>query len=106
MKQSSIRIWIFAGLLVLTNALWVYITLDNGVTITYQSDEIGYQKEAIKILASLVRELPRKGNAQEVYKILSSRYPDTLIKLEGDTVDLENVSLVYSNGVLTHVGLL
>lgn len=89
--------------LVLTNVAWAYASLNRGVTLAYQSDELAGREKLSELLASLVTELPRQGTVQEVYRFLQSRYPNEVVKLDGDAIEIGAVALEYRNGKLVRV---
>ena len=89
--------------LVLTNVAWAYASLNRGVTLTHQSDELAGREKLSELLASLVTELPRQGAVQEVYRFLQSRYPNEVVKLDGDIIEIGAIALEYRDGKLVRV---
>lgn len=89
--------------LIVTNAVWAYLALDSGVTVAHQSDQIGYQKSTTDLLTSLVSELPRNASKNEVYRFLQARYPDKIVKLQADTIEVGEVALEYKQDSLVRV---
>jgi hypothetical protein len=89
--------------LIVTNAIWAYLALDSGVTVAHQSDQIGYQQSTTDLLASLVKELPRNASKNDVYRFLQARYPDKIVKLQADTIEIGEVILEYKQDSLVRV---
>jgi predicted RNase H-like HicB family nuclease len=94
---------VLLSFLVLTNVAWAYASLDRGVTLAHQSDELAMREKLSELLASLVTELPRQGAVQEVRRFLQSRYPDEVVKLDGDTIEIGAIALEYRDGKLVRV---
>lgn len=89
--------------LVVTNVLWAYQALDSGVTVTYQSDEVGNLERTIELLASLVKDFPRDATKGDAYRFLQGRYPDTIVKMLADTIEVGDVVVVYRQDSLVRV---
>jgi hypothetical protein len=94
-------------LLILTNGLWLYRTVDTAVTLSHQSDERQVASDAATQLASLVVELPREGGVKEGYNFVRQHHPDVLAKIRGSTVEFGELVLEYdSGGRLSRVALM
>lgn len=102
MKTLGWRL-LLVTLLVVTNAAWVFATLSRGLASTQQADELGRRERMAHMLYLLLVELPRDANQQAAYRFLLSRFPGEVIKLEGDTVEIGDLALVYSEGRLVQV---
>lgn len=89
--------------LVLTNAAWAYVSLNRGVAMDHQSDELVRRGRTTALLASLVLELPREASLEEAARFLRSRYPEDMVKVEGSTIEVGEVTVEYRNGRLAAV---
>lgn len=101
MKRTMIHVVGLAGLALLLTL--VYLLVDQSVTIHYYGTEISHQRNVIDLLASLMVRYPRDGGIEDVFHILQAGYPDHVVKLVADTIEIDGIALVFRDNVLIRV---
>lgn len=61
--------------LVLSNALWLYASVDRSVTLDHQSSELARQRERAELLTRLMVDYPRETDAGGAYAVLRAQSP-------------------------------
>jgi hypothetical protein len=89
--------------LVVSNAFWLYDSIDQSVTVDHQATEIVRQQARAELLTRLVVDYPRETDASGAYAILKARYPDAIVKLRGDTVEFHELIFEHQNGKLQRI---
>ena len=92
-----------ASALVLTNAFWLYRGVDGSVTIDHQASEVKRQRERVDLLRALLVDYPRDLDAAPAYDQLRARYPDRVVKLRGDTIEMGEMQFRHGDGGLRQV---
>jgi hypothetical protein len=96
-------IWTTIGALVISNAAWAVAYLDRAITLDHRSDELRRQRAISELLSALVAEPPQGTSAREVHQTLLRRYPGRIVKLSGDTVEIDGVILEFRDGKVARV---
>lgn len=94
---------VLAVLLVASNVAWGYVTVDQSVTIEHQVSALNRQREQAAVLAELMVTYPRNAGAGEAHRSLQETMPDRIVKLAGDTVEVDDLSFVHQGGRLVRV---
>lgn len=103
------KAWMVAGPLILlvgSNAAWLYLSIDRGSAEVDRSAEVRVEHEAAELLASLILRLPRDAGLEESYRTLQDEYPNEVVKLRGDTIEIGNVILVFRDDSLVAAALM
>lgn len=79
MKSQKITIAILGTFLVVSNLFWVYITFDNGITLTYTEDSLKNSTNSVNELLAIV-PLAIKGEKREA--IVSAAVKATKLEVE------------------------
>jgi hypothetical protein len=98
--------WIIIGLtvaLVGTNLAWAYNAVNRGVTVQHGSEQLEHQQTVNELLGTLVVDLPRDRGAAPTLDYLRSRYPNRVVKREGDRIEIDNVVLEFEGDSLARV---
>ena len=90
-------------LLIGSNGWWFYRSIDQGITVAHQSDELGHRRHTMDLLASLVMNLPRDRSQEETLRLLRDKYPEEIVKVTGDTLEIDGVILVFEQDTLADV---
>lgn len=89
--------------LVLSNAFWLYDSVNRSVTVDHQATEIIRQRARVNLLTKLVVEYPRETDAGEAYAFLQARFPDAVVKLNSDSVEFGEMRFEHENGKLQRI---
>lgn len=89
--------------LVLSNAFWLYDSINRSVAVDHQATELVRQRARVNLLTQLLLEYPREADASQAYAVLKARFPDAVVKLEGDTVEFGEMRFEHGNGKLQRV---
>jgi hypothetical protein len=89
--------------LVVSNAFWLYDSINRSVTVDHQGTELARQRARADLLTGLVVDYPRETDAAGAYAVLKARFPDAVVKLRGDTVEFGEMSFEHGNGKLQRV---
>jgi hypothetical protein len=92
-----------AILLVGTNAWWLYSSIDQGVTAAHRSSQQEVDRRAAELLASLMTTMPKDKGPEDTYRLLLQEYPNEVVKVSGDSIQIGPVVLVFTNDTLAHV---
>jgi hypothetical protein len=92
-----------AVLLVASNVAWVYVVMDQSVTIEHHASERNRRGEQVAALAELMVTYPRDAEASDAHRLLRKALPDRVVKLAGDTVEVDDFSFVHQSGRLVRV---
>jgi hypothetical protein len=79
MKSQKIIIAILGTFLVVSNLFWVYITFDNGITLTYTEDSLRHSTNSVNELLAIV-PLVVKGEKREA--IIGAAVKATKLEVE------------------------
>lgn len=93
-------------LLIGSNAAWLYLSIDRGITEADLSAQRTVERDAAELLASLIIRLPRDAGLGEGYRTLQDEYPREVVKLRGDTIEIGNVILVFRDDSLVAAALM
>lgn len=94
---------VLAGLLVASNAAWIYVTMDQSVTIEHHASEFNRRGDQVAALTRLMVTYRREAEASEAYRRLQTAMPRRIVKLAGDTVEVDEFSFVHQSGRLVRV---
>jgi hypothetical protein len=89
--------------LVVSNAFWLYDSIDRSVRVDHQATELVRQRARADLLTGLIVDYPRETDAGGAYAVLKARFPGEVVKLRGDTVELGDMSFEHGNGRLQRV---
>ena len=92
-----------AAALLLTNGAWLYWAIDSSVTIDHHATEVKRQKARVDLLRALLVDYPREVDAATAYQRLRERYPDQLVKVSGDTIELGGMEFEHDRAGLHRV---
>lgn len=94
---------VLAVLLVASNLAWVYVTIDQSVTIEHQTSESIRRGTQVAVAAELIITYPRNTTASEAHRLLQNTMSHRIIKLAGDTVEVDGLAFVHQRGRLVRV---
>lgn len=92
-----------AVLLVASNAAWAYAMMNQSVMLEHQSSEMTHRGDQVAVLTELMVAYPRNAEAGDAHRLLRKAMPHRVIKLAGDTVEVDDFSFVHQNGRLVRV---
>jgi hypothetical protein len=95
--------WALAALLVASNVAWAYAMIDQSVALEHQTAEMTHRGDQIAVLTELMVTYPRNTEASAAHRLLQKAMPHRIIKLAGDTVEVDAFSFVHQNGRLVRV---
>jgi hypothetical protein len=94
---------VLAVLLLASNVAWIYVTMDQAVTIEHQASEVSRRRDQVAALADLMVTYPRNTQAGEAHRLLRKTMPQRTVKLSGDTVQVDELRFVHQSGRLVRV---
>ena len=91
------------ALLVVSNVYLFYQLLDSGITITYISNTMEKQEEAIKLLGEIIVEEGKAYSQNDVLFLLRQKYKDGFIVEDTNSVSYQGIEFLFKNDTLVSV---
>jgi len=100
------KVSFFLCLLILigTNIFWFLVTVDHGITYTYQQVSIEDQKNSISALGKLIIKGADGYGQKDILHLLRQSKPDAFIVEEGNSIIFEGSRFTFKDGKLVDVG--
>lgn len=89
--------------LFVTNGLWAYAWLDQGVTIMYRDAVNSEQAQAIQDLGGLIVNGASSYSKKDLLHLLRQAKPEAFIVDNGDTVSYEGIRFRFSDDRLVEI---
>lgn len=102
-ERRPVLIAALAVALVITNLLWAYNWLDRGVTLSHHSEEVARQKEIVSALSSFLVDLPREAGIERTAGFVREKYPDMVVKIDGNRLEAGAVILEFAGNRVARV---
>ncbi|MCP3931690.1 MAG: hypothetical protein GY705_21620 [Bacteroidetes bacterium] len=90
-------------LLILSNAIWLYKTIDFGTTFTYQQVTLEEQKTEKRILSKLVMEGAKNYSKTDMLVFLRKQNPESFIVEDENRISIGSINFIYENGILVGI---
>lgn len=94
---------VLALLLVASNVAWTYVMIDRSAAIEHHASELNRRGDQAAALTELMVTYPRNSAASEAHRVLRKTMPHRIVKLAGDTVEVDEFSFVHQRGRLVRV---
>jgi hypothetical protein len=94
MRHAAVVIAILAVLLVISNGYWLYLTIDNAITMTYRADQCALEHRALEqTLAILPMAARSKHDRAQIIDAARGSYDPQMIFEKGGIVWVDAVGL-------------
>jgi hypothetical protein len=103
MNKWKASFFVVLALLIATNALWLYQTIDAGVTYTYQQVTLDEKINAVKMLGALVVKGGQEYTKKDILHILRQANKEAFIVEEDDLISVDGLQFIFKNGKLSEV---
>lgn len=103
MKRWKRAFLVTLAILVATNLIWFYSVIDSGVTYTYQQVSLDEKSRAVKMFGELIVKGGQKYTKKDILHILRQANKEAFIVEEENSIDVEGVKFIFTNGKLSEV---
>jgi hypothetical protein len=85
-------------LLIITNLVWLFIIIDQSVTLDYIREENKHLSKRVELIKNLANDLKSKETKSEIIMIIEEKYKNHLIKEDEDAVlFIDDVGITFEN---------
>jgi hypothetical protein len=95
--------YLLGGLLLFTNAAWVYYALNNGVTLDHQATELGHQRQSVQLLSAILSEAHQLHGPDAFKQWVKANYPDAMVKENGENLEIQDFRFHFRGDTLDRV---
>lgn len=103
MNKWKVSFFTSATLLVVTNAFWLLVTIDAGVTDSYQQASLEDQQRSIELLGDLVERSGSQYSRKDVLHILRQTRKNAFIVEGPNVIDIDGVRFHFVDDRLSEV---
>ena len=90
-------------ILLVSNAFWLYVTIDAGITYTYQQVTLEGKSNAVEMLGELIVKGSSNYTKKDILHLLRENNKESFIVEEDNLISIKGVKFKFNNGVLFEV---
>ncbi len=91
------------AILLATNLVWVYLSVNQAITYDYTMQGYKYLKEDIKLMRELMADFSEHESKEEMMKIIKDKYSGHIIKEEEGILFIDRIGLKFEGNKLARI---
>lgn len=103
-KSWKAGFWVCFFILLVSNAYWCLVVIDQAATNKYTEIELHSQKQAVNVLGNLIVAGIESTSKKDVVFLLRQANPDAFIVDDKEQVIYQNISFYFKNNRLVSIG--
>lgn len=104
-SKAKVAIAVLTLLLLVTNGMWFYTVLDDGVTRTHRADQVAHERDSARLLADIVLAsgLPLDRPHLERATAALPEGGELIVEQEGPTLYIDELGFVLEGDRVTRI---